>query len=189
VSHELRTPLTGALGAAQTLEGHYAELSDAQRRIPLSMIDEQSRRLERVIDQILLASQIDNNVFHAAVQSFDCIEVFDAVVRGVSPDDRSRVVVEATPGFAVRADLDHLREVGANLVDNALKYSAGSGRLAAVERETAVRITVSDDGPGIPEADRERVFEKFFRLDPAQRRGIGGTGLGLYIARELTERI
>jgi PAS domain S-box-containing protein len=189
VSHELRTPLTGALGAAQTLEGRYAELPDAQRRILVSMIVEQSQKLERVIDQILLASQIDNNVFHAAVQTFDCIEVFDAVVRGVSPDDRSRVVVEATPGFDVRADLDRLRQVVANLVDNALKYSAGSVRLAAVEREIAVRITVSDDGPGIPEADRERVFAKFFRLDPAQRRGIGGTGLGLYIARELTERM
>ena len=189
VSHELRTPLTGALGAAQTLEGRYDELPDAQRLMLVEMIVEQSRRLEKVLDQILLASQIDKDVFDAHVQSFDCTEVFDAVVRGVSSDDRPRLVVEAATGLVVRADLDRLRQVVANLVDNALKYSAGPVRLAAGIREVTVRLTVSDNGPGIPEADRDRVFDKFFRLDPAQRSGVGGTGLGLYIARELTQRM
>jgi signal transduction histidine kinase len=86
-------------------------------------------------------------------------------------------------------DLDRLRQVVGNLVDNALKYSAGEVRLATAARELTVRITVSDDGPGIPDSERELVFEKFFRLDPGQRSGVGGTGLGLYIARELTERM
>jgi PAS domain S-box-containing protein len=189
VSHELRTPLTGALGAAQTLQGRYDDLPEAQRLMLVSMIVEQSQRLEKVLDQILLTSQIDENVFDAHVQSFDCTEVLDAVVRGVSSDDQPRIVVEAKTGLVVRADLDRLRQVVANLVDNALKYSRGPVRLAATIREITVRITVSDDGPGIPEPDRDRVFEKFFRLDPAQRSGVGGTGLGLYVARELTQRM
>ena len=153
------------------------------------MIVEQSQRLANVVDRILLASQIDEDVFDADMQSVDCAEVLDTVVRGVVSDDLPRVVVDATAGAAVRADPDRLRQVVANLVDNALKYSAGAVRLAATERDLTVRITVSDDGPGIPDADRDRVFEKFFRLDPAQRSGVGGTGLGLYIARELTQRM
>jgi PAS domain S-box-containing protein len=189
VSHELRTPLTGALGAAQTLQGRYDDLPETQRLALVSMIVEQTQRLEKVLDQILLASQIDEHVFDAQVRSVDCTEVLDAVVRGVGPDDRTRIVVETETGLVVRADPDRLRQVVANLVDNALKYSLGPVQLAATPREVTVRITVSDDGPGIPEGDRDRVFEKFFRLDPAQRSGVGGTGLGLYIARELTQRM
>jgi PAS domain S-box-containing protein len=189
VSHELRTPLTGTLGAAQTLQGRYNDLPETQRLALVSMIVEQSQRLEKVLDQILLAGQIDEHVFDPQVRSVDCTEILDAVVRGVVPDDRRRIVVETETGLVVRADLDRLRQVVANLVDNALKYSPGRVRLAASPREVAVRITVSDDGPGIPEGDRDRIFEKFFRLDPAQRSGVGGTGLGLYIARELIQRM
>lgn len=189
VSHELRTPLTGALGAAQTLERRYESLPDDQRQKLIMMIVEQSQRLAKVLDQVLLASQIDENMFNADLRSFDCTEVIDAVVRGLGSGDVRRVAVEAAAGLVVRGDLDRLRQVIANLVDNALKYSAGTVRLAATERELTVRITVSDDGPGIPDADFDRVFEKFFRLDPAQRNGVGGTGLGLYIARELTQRM
>jgi PAS domain S-box-containing protein len=189
VSHELRTPLTGALGAAQTLHGRYDDLPDEQRRELVSMIVEQSERLGAVLDQILLASQIDNDVFDVDLQSVDCTEVLDAIVRDVTAGDRPRVIVETAAGVAVRVDLDRLRQVVGNLVDNALKYSAGEVRLATAARELTVRITVSDDGPGIPDSERELVFEKFFRLDPGQRSGVGGTGLGLYRARELTERM
>jgi signal transduction histidine kinase len=105
------------------------------------------------------------------------------------PDERRRIVLGARVGALVRADRDRLRQVMANVVDNALKYSDGAVRVEVIVRELAVRITVSDEGPGIPSVDRDRVFEKFFRLDPAQRTGVGGTGLGLYIARELTQRM
>jgi PAS domain S-box-containing protein len=189
VSHELRTPLTGALGAAHTLQGRYDELPDAQRRDLVTMIVEQSQRLASVLDQILLASQLDNDVFDAELQSVDCSEALDAIVRSVDSDARPRLVIDAAAGVAVSADRERLRQVVANLVDNALKYATGTVRLTATERELMVRLTVSDDGPGIPDADRDRVFEKFFRLDPAQRGGVGGTGLGLYIARELTQRM
>jgi PAS domain S-box-containing protein len=189
VSHELRTPLTGALGAAQTLQGRYDNLPDAQRGTLVSMIVEQSQRLTKILDQILLASQIDNDLFHTDVETFDCTNVVDAVVRGVSSENRSRIIVEGTAGITLRADFDRLRQVIANLVDNALNYSAGLVRISVTSRDLTARIVISDEGPGIPDADRERVFEKFFRLDPAQHGGVGGTGLGLYIARELTHRM
>jgi PAS domain S-box-containing protein len=189
VSHELRTPLTGALGAAQTLQGRYDELSDERRRTLVAMIVEQSQRLASVLDQILLASQMEKNVFDPEIRAVDCADVLDAILSGVAPDDRRRLVVDACAGAVMRADRERLRQVIANLVDNALKYSDGVVRVAMILRELAVRITVSDEGPGIPDADHARVFEKFFRLDPAQRAGVGGTGLGLYIARELTHRM
>jgi PAS domain S-box-containing protein len=189
VSHELRTPLTGALGAAQTLHGRYDDLTDERRRTLVSMIVEQSQRLADVLDQILLASQIEKNVFDPEMRTFDCVDVLDAVISGIGADERRRLVLEADTGAVVRADRDRLRQVIANLVDNALKYSDGAVRVGVVVRALAVRITVSDDGPGIPDVDQDRVFEKFFRLDPAQRTGVGGTGLGLYIARELTQRM
>ena len=89
------------------------------------------------------------------------------------------------------ADPDKVRQVLANLVDNAVKYSPGGGRVeVALERhDGAVRFAVSDEGLGIPAAERERVFEKFYRLDPDLTRGVGGTGLGLFICRELARRM
>ncbi|HEY6962964.1 MAG TPA: ATP-binding protein [Gaiellaceae bacterium] len=189
VSHELRTPLTGALGAAQTLDTRYDALDDELRRQLVGMIVEQAQRLAKILDQILVTSQLDSQNLRTGSETFDVTEVVDGVVRGVDEGARSRIVVSADEGITARADLDRLRQVVGNLVDNALKYSGGPVRLAVEHREISVRITVSDDGPGIPAADRERVFEKFFRLDPSQRTGVGGTGLGLYIARELVQRM
>jgi PAS domain S-box-containing protein len=189
VSHELRTPLAGALGAAQTLLARYESLSDGDRRSMLEMILEQSRRLAKILDQILLAGQLDSENLSPRFDVFDGTDVVDAVVRAVDAPALSRIVVHAPEGITVRGDLDRLRQVVANVVDNALKYSSGPVRVTLEEREVTARITVADEGPGIPANDQKRVFEKFFRLDPAQRSGVGGTGLGLYIARELAERM
>jgi PAS domain S-box-containing protein len=189
VSHELRTPLTGALGAAQTLEARYGTLADEDRLGLVAMIREQAERLAKILDQILLTSQLDSDNLSAHLDTFDATDVLDAVVRAVAPAARGRVVVAAPEGVVIRADLDRLRQVVSNLVDNAVKYSSGRVRLEVERREFYARIVVCDDGPGIPAPERDRVFDKFFRLDPAQRSGVGGTGLGLYIARELVERM
>jgi signal transduction histidine kinase len=100
--------------------------------------------------------------------------------------------VEAEAGLpAVAADPDKLRQVLTNLIDNAVKYSPDGGhvhiRVARVGNR--VRFRVRDEGLGIPTAEQARIFEKFFRLDPQLTRGVGGTGLGLYICRELVERM
>jgi signal transduction histidine kinase len=91
----------------------------------------------------------------------------------------------------ILCDANKLRQVLVNLVDNAIKYSPKGGsveiRLAAENGE--FRIEVADEGLGIPSSERERIFEKFYRLDPQQSGGVGGSGLGLYICRELVERM
>jgi signal transduction histidine kinase len=189
VSHELRTPLTGVYGAAQTLLAHFDALDDPTRQTLLELVSTQSERLGTIVEQMLLASTVDTDALHTDVTSFDAAAVFDTILQGLDEHARARVIVSAKPGASVRADLDRLRQVIANLVDNALKYSSGPIRCAVEPRELAVRFTVADEGPGIPLVDRERVFERFVRLDPDQYGGVGGTGLGLYIARELVRRM
>jgi signal transduction histidine kinase len=91
----------------------------------------------------------------------------------------------------IAADRDLLRQVIGNLVENAVKYSPNGGTIGLAAREDAygVTISISDQGVGIPPELHARIFEKFFRVDPAQRSGVGGTGLGLYIAAELTQQM
>ncbi len=90
-----------------------------------------------------------------------------------------------------RADEDKLRQVLVNLVDNAVKYSPDGGEVSVelARLGPRVRVTVRDQGLGIPPSEQERIFEKFYRLDPALTRGVGGSGLGLYISRELVTRM
>ena len=84
-----------------------------------------------------------------------------------------------------------MRQILANLLDNAVKYSPDGGalRLSIARNDTFVRFSVSDEGLGIPASEHGRIFEKFYRLDPELTRGVGGTGLGLYISRELVRRM
>jgi len=101
------------------------------------------------------------------------------------------LVVRNARAAAVASDPGHLHQVLANLVDNAVKYSPDGGRVEVVLKalDTCVRICVVDEGLGIPRSEARRVFEKFYRLDPNMTRGVGGTGLGLYICRELVRRV
>jgi PAS domain S-box-containing protein len=188
VSHELRTPLTGVYGAAQTMLARFDSLDASQHRMFLLMIVEQSQRLAKILDQILLASSLDSENLRPDVASFETGTVLDSVLTGLAPGERSRVIVNAPASIAVQGDLDRLRQVVANVLDNALKYAPGPVRVSVAKRGASARFTVSDEGPGIPFAERERIFEKFFRLDPSQSGG-GGTGLGLYISRELMQRM
>jgi signal transduction histidine kinase len=99
-------------------------------------------------------------------------------------------VAPGTP--AAVADPDKVRQVIANLIDNAVKYSPHGGTVdVAIDRaeDGLVRVCVRDEGLGIPAREQQRVFEKFYRLDPNLTLGVGGTGLGLYISRELVERM
>jgi PAS domain S-box-containing protein len=186
VSHELRTPLTGVYGAAETLLGREDDLTPAARRGLLEMLVEQTRRLVRIVDEILLATQLDTGAVDTRTETFAAGEVL--AILQATPDGH-RVLVSEDEAVRIRADPDRVRQVVGNLVDNALKYSTGPVKVAVERRDLSVRITVSDEGPGIPAGARERIFEKFFRLDPDQHLGVSGTGLGLYIARELVERM
>ena len=192
-SHELRTPLAAVYGAIRTLRREDVELSEEDQAQFLEMIEAEATRLARIVDQILLAGQLDADAVELEVSECDPSEIAARVIESAqvhSPETISLSLdVDGTP--KISCDENKLRQVLVNLVDNAVKYSPGGGRVELRVRngDGSCVIDVVDEGLGIPPGERERIFEKFYRLDPDQTHGVGGSGLGLYIVRELVERM
>jgi PAS domain S-box-containing protein len=192
-SHELRTPLAAVYGAARTLRRAELELDEADRSAFLDMIESEAERLARIVNQILLAGQLDAGQIDTEGRC-DPVEVIRSVLDSASvraPESVSLVFEPPASFPELACDESRFRQVLVNLVENAVKYSPDGGevRIELSESSGRARIEVSDRGLGVPPAERERIFEKFYRLDPGLRRGVGGTGLGLYISRELVERM
>jgi len=193
-SHELRTPLAAVYGAAQTLLRHDFALDETGRERFVSLIADESERLGRIVNEILLANQLDAGRLDLEVEPFDPADLVERVVEATRAYAPPSVTLEASADDAlpsVSADLDKARQVLVNLVENAIKYSPEGGHVGveAVEHDGAVRFTVRDEGLGIAPEDQDRIFEKFYRADPQMVRGVGGTGLGLYICKELVNRM
>jgi signal transduction histidine kinase len=146
------------------------------------------------VNDVLWASRLDAGVLDVSIEACDAGVLAGAVVAAAGahlPGGIELALERPSRIPPVAADPDKVRQVLVNLVDNAIKYSPDGGRVE-VRVEPAgrtVRFLVSDRGLGIPAAEHRRIFEKFFRLDPNLTRGVGGTGLGLYICRELVLRM
>jgi PAS domain S-box-containing protein len=195
VSHELRTPLAAIYGSALTLHREDLELDAALEGRLLEIIVEESSRLADIINDLLLASQLDTGTLQVRIERCDAEELVRSVVEAAQTHLPANVSVELAPTSEsiepVAADAGQLRQVLGNVVDNAVKYSPDGGtvRLRLEPAGHYLRFTVADKGLGIPKHERARIFEKFYRLDPDMAHGIGGTGLGLYICRELVRRV
>jgi PAS domain S-box-containing protein len=195
VSHELRTPLAAIYGSALTLRRNDVELTESQRTGLLEVIATESDRLARIVNDILFASRIESGTLRTAVERCDVValarSVLDAAAQYVPPN--VELAFSGSPSAPpAAADPDKVRQVIANLVDNAIKYSPDGGTVTLAihaPEDGRLRVSVRDQGLGIPTGEHERIFEKFYRLDPNLTRGVGGTGLGLYISRELVERM
>jgi PAS domain S-box-containing protein len=192
-SHELRTPLAAIYGAVRTLRREDIELREEDHAAFLQIIEDESVRLTRIVDQILLAGQLDADAVEFSLEPCDPVQLASGVIESAAlhlPDGIS-LRVEGDGVRPILCDLNKLRQVLVNLVDNAIKYSPEGGEVEIrVGAENGqCRIEVADHGLGIPSSERERIFEKFYRLDPQLAGGVGGSGLGLYICRELVERM
>ena len=194
VSHELRTPLAAIYGSAQTIRRPDLELDDAIRSELLGVIATESDRLGGIVNDLLLSSHLDSGRLPVQIESCDARELATSVVDSARTHLPESIELELNAPDdlpPVRADRGQLSQVLTNLVDNAIKYSPGGGTVAldvAADGGT-LTFTVRDSGLGIPPTELGRIFEKFYRLDPDMTRGIGGTGLGLYISRELVRRM
>jgi PAS domain S-box-containing protein len=187
ISHELRTPLASLHGAALTLREH--ELPAQTQDDLLEMIAEQSNRLANLVEEILVAAQLDSGSLSVVADTFNPEELVRVVTAEHSRVAEERTIEVTVPPVVpkVHGDGERTRQVLHNLIDNAIKYSPSGGRIdvGLTTVGDQLRFSVHDEGLGIPVGEQERIFDKFYRLDPEQRRGIGGTGLGLYICREL----
>jgi PAS domain S-box-containing protein len=193
VSHELRTPLAAIYGAALTFQRpDLARESDLRSHL-LQVITDESARLASIIEDLLLASHLDSGKLHLSIVECDVRELTAAAVLAAETHLPANVTLAlGVDGDVplVRADPNQLSQVIANLLDNAVKYSPDGGdvHVGVSASGGSVRLSVADTGLGIPTAEHRRIFEKFYRLDPNMTRGIGGTGLGLYISSELVRR-
>jgi PAS domain S-box-containing protein len=192
ISHELRTPMAAVYGAAETLLHRGDELPPHRRQELLEMIAAQASRLSQITERVLLTTQLDRGELALERQPVDVAELARASVdalRSQLPDDMS-VEVDVAPGVGrASGDADRLQQVLVNLVDNAAKYADGPVTVHVEQTDGMIRICVADRGPGIALAEQERIFEKFYRADPQLTRAPSGTGLGLYISRELIQRM
>jgi PAS domain S-box-containing protein len=194
VSHELRTPIAAVHGAAKTLERDDVAFTDDLRSRILTVISDQSERLVHLVNDILLTSQVESGQLVLASEPVDVGDVVRGVIEAARMHAPNGLSLELTapPTLApVATDRDKLRQVLANLVGNAVKYSHSSGRIDVRLEEDGphLRIAVGDEGVGIPQTELQRIFEKFYRLHSNTTREVGGTGLGLYICRELVRRM
>jgi len=185
VSHELRTPLTSIIGSLDTVNRPELQPTQPTAQHLLSTARRQAGRLQRLIDDLLVVSRIDRGAIPVHLEAISLRQAFDEVNRVVSIEPTFVVDPE---GLAVEADRDHLSRILINLVENAAKYAVGSSvELFAWERGSKALIVVVDHGPGIPDHERDRVFERFTQVDQSDTRSKGGTGLGLSIVKSLTE--
>jgi len=192
VSHELKTPLTAIQGFAETLLGGALEDAENGRRF-LEIIRNHAARLGRVTDDLLKLSQAEAGKLELEFRAVTVEEVIETCVETTRlkiADKDIALTVDCPPGLpCVMGDTRRLQEVLQNLLDNAVQYTPPGGRITvqATAGDRQIAITVADTGIGIPKAEQERIFERFYRVDAARSREAGGTGLGLSIARHLVE--
>ena len=193
VSHELRTPLTSIAGSLGLLSGGAAgPLPEKAARL-IQIAQSNSQRLVRLINDILDIEKIESGKLRLELAPLDLREIAERSIEGVQGYARELGVVitlGVSDSAPVRGDADRLIQVVTNLLSNASKFSPAGGVVkVTVDRETRLaRLSVVDQGSGIPESFRSRIFSKFAQADGSDTRAKGGTGLGLAIAREIAER-
>ncbi len=185
VSHELRSPLTSIIGSLDTVNRPELQPSEPTSQELLLSARRQAGRLQRLIEDLLVVSRIDRGAIPVHPESIALKEMFAEVNRVVSIEPAITVDPEDT---MVEADRDHLSRILINVIENASKYAPDSPvEMFAWQNGGNAVIAIVDHGPGIPEEDRERIFDRFTQLDQSDTRSKGGTGLGLSIVQSLTQ--
>jgi signal transduction histidine kinase len=192
VSHELRTPLTSMMGFLEMIrEGEAGELTDEQKRF-LAIVYRSSERLQRLVGDLLFVARLDVNGLQLQFGPVDLDEIVRDTVESTGALARSRELdfqLELAPVPIITGDKERLSQLVGNLVSNALKFTPAGGRVtvrAFVDGARAV-VEVEDNGIGIPAAEQDRLFQRFFRSSTATEQAIPGTGLGLVISRAIAE--
>jgi signal transduction histidine kinase len=180
-SHELRSPLAAV---RTTLEVGLAHPDQAPWPIIADRAVQQAARLEDLIQQLLLLAKADERLLAAQRQPVDLGQLLRDIRASVLPH-RPDLDLDLAPGVVTEGNPDHLERLFRNVIENALRFARTRVVVRAASAATTVQVEILDDGPGIPAADRDRIFDRFVRLDSSRERGSGTTGLGLAIAHEI----
>ncbi len=200
VSHELRTPLTALMGFIETLKGAARDDPGARSRF-LGIMEREAGRMTRLVDDLLSLSRVEAAERVRPNEQIALSSVIHATIAELSPmieTSGCEVTFEDnSEDQAIPADPAQLRQVVGNLIENALKYGGGSGRidisLSSAEQQSSLRasglcLVVKDYGEGIEEHHLARLTERFYRVDSHRSRSVGGTGLGLAIVKHIVNR-
>ena len=193
-SHELRTPLATLVGYAETLREQGDEIDMATRERFTAIIYDEARRMQRLVEDLISLSRIEGERFTELTDRLalrPLIEEARQHCANHSAERGCRIAIEAADGLpSILGDRSQLLQLIDNLIGNAIRYGRARGRIgAAVKREGAMlRLTVSDEGEGIPAEHIPRITERFYRVDASRSRALGGTGLGLSIVKHIVER-
>lgn len=205
VSHELRTPLTSIRGFSQTMLASWDKLDDESKKKFLNIIVEQSNRLINLVENMLSVTKLHNAKENLILKEFSIkqpIETVASIVKNQYKDKTFEIIIDkSTP--AILADTDKFQQIMTNLIENAAKYGlenstitikAGLSNSKAIEANCysdseSVSIKVINFGSEIPSEDYEKIFTKFARIDNPLTRKVQGSGLGLYITKNLVEKM
>jgi signal transduction histidine kinase len=193
VSHELRTPLTSIQGYVKTLLRPDVEFSEPDRRSFLQIVDRQSVRLGRLIEDLLIVSRIESKDASPDVTEFAMAEILHHVIDELVTKTKGRQVAARVDQDLplIHSDQGKVHQVMLNLIDNALKYSPtdASVMVRVASQADGVVVLVEDRGHGIDPDLQDKIFERFYQVDQTSTRKVGGAGLGLYICKQLAEAV
>ena len=194
VSHELRTPLTNIRSYAETIRDANGDIPRETENSFLDIVINEADRMTHIVQDLLTLSRLDSGRTEMVMARFPFGDAIDSVLRSIALDAQ-RHGHELTHDYPahlplIMGDRGRIEQVMLNILSNAVKYTPDGGhiRVTAGDAGDTVWMEVADDGIGIPEKDRPRIFERFYRVDKARSRESGGTGLGLSIASEIVQR-
>ncbi|MCF8256566.1 MAG: HAMP domain-containing histidine kinase [Flavobacteriales bacterium] len=188
VTHELKSPLAAIRLQLQTLAGR--ELPEEKRQQIYSRALSDTDRLQGLVENLLLVNRVEAGRFPVHLEETDLSALVQQICESHFHSQMTQSVVRVSlmPDLMVRCDRSAMRSIVVNLVENALKYAVGSPVEVRLSWDGhGLVLTVADEGPGIPMAERERIFHRFFRLGNEDTRSTKGTGIGLYLVRQLVE--
>jgi two-component system phosphate regulon sensor histidine kinase PhoR len=186
VSHELRTPVSIIRANTETLIGGAKDDPKFAARL-YDGLHRNAERLASLITDLLDLSRLEAGQYRFEERPVAVRGAIEQAVAEVTRNDKIEITVEAAAEVIARGDARAIDQVLVNLIDNAAKYAEHAVRIEAGRRGDRIRLEVRDDGPGIAPRHRERIFERFYRVDPGRSRDMGGTGLGLSIVKHLVE--
>lgn len=193
VSHELRTPLTSIRGFSQTMLSSWEKLDDESKKKFLNIIVEQSNRLINLVENMLSVTKLQNTKSDLIYKEFEVKPIIDmtvSVLKNQYPDKTYEIfIANNTP--SILADKDKFQQIMTNLIENASKYGDANStvRVKSAFNDEFVTINVINNGIEIEEEDYDKIFTKFSRIDNPLTRKVQGSGLGLYITKNLTEKM